>query len=135
MKKQGQFIVTTSQFPNKNPRGYTRTTQRSKGFNEKALEYEQWKAYVAKCFKDQCGDLRVPDKKVNVLRMMIYFYNNRRCDPSNVFKGIEDAIADKYHSDIGYTEQRLYKNDRYTIGSFNFDFDKENPRVEIEIFF
>lgn len=49
---------------------------------------------------------------------MTYFANDSRSDPDNVQKGVADA---------------LFKNDKYVAGSYDFAFDKENPRVEVEI--
>ena len=133
MKLIGKFTVKTSMFPNKNPKGYTRSTQR--GYWDKSvIEYEKWKDWVAKCFLDQCGNIRVNDKAKVKLDVMIYYFNNRKSDPSNVFKGIEDALADKKHRRIKRIEKRLYKNDNYTIGKFDFAYDKEDPRVEIKIY-
>jgi len=134
MKLQGKFTVKTDQFPNRNPKGYTRTTQ--KGFwDKKTRDYEKWKDFVALCFKNQCGGLRVEDKQKVKIVTQIFYYNNRKSDPSNVHKGIEDALADKLHKKIGVREERLYKNDNFAIGEFDFDYDKENPRVEVSIYF
>lgn len=56
------------------------------------------------------------DKKQKFkLDIKIYFANNRRGDPEGIFGGIADAI---------------FENDRNLSGSFDFDFDKNNPRVE-----
>jgi hypothetical protein len=49
---------------------------------------------------------------------MIFFKNNRRPDPENVRKGIVDAI---------------FRDDKNVIGAYDFEFDRENPRVEVEI--
>ncbi len=124
------FIIKTDQFPNKNPLGYTRTTQRGR-FDPKYRLYEAWKDWVWLSFSQQVRNWkRIPDKQKFFLSTMIYYNNDVRADPSNVFKGIEDALADskKKHQD------RLYKDDKWATGRFEFQFDPKNPRVECMIF-
>ncbi len=132
----GEFIIPTQSFPNKNPLGYTRTTQQSK-WNQQSKLYERWKDFIAECFKKQCGELRIPVRKKSKLDIMIYYSSARKCDPSNVFKGVEDSLADKkmkFGGQVIIIDKRLYKDDNWNIGSFNFDFDKKNPRIEVKIY-
>ena len=53
------------------------------------------------------------------LNVMIYFRNRRHADPENVRKGIQDAIFSK---------------DKMVAGGVDFDYDHENPRVEISVY-
>jgi len=123
-----KFTILTDHLPNKNPLGYTRTTQRAK-FDPKYRQYEEWKDWVWITFIQQVGNTyRIPDKQKFFLSVTIYYHNDRRSDPSNVFKGIEDALGDSKNKG-----KRLYKNDKWATGSFDFSFDTQNPRVECEI--
>lgn len=143
MHKYISFTIPVKGFiqrPDKNPVGYTRTTQRGAKFDPKARLYEAWKDYVWSCCNDAiidsgCDELPEKNQKVR-LDMMIYYKNNSKSDASNIFKGIEDALAHKKmklgRKMIVQTE-RVYENDNYCIGSFDFDYDKENPRVEVKI--
>ena len=143
MKKQLIFTIPVSGFnqrPNKNPLGYTRTTQRGAKFDPKAKLYEAWKDYVWNC----CGNVIMesdincrPETKQKVkIDIMIFYKNDAKSDASNIFKGIEDALADKKAKVAGkmrVIEERLYVNDNYCIGSFNFAYDSVDPRVEVII--
>ncbi len=123
-----KFIIHTDRFPNKNPLGYTRTTQRAK-FDPKYRLYEEWKDWVWWNFIQQGGkNMRIQDKAKFFLSIKIFYRNDRRSDPSNVFKGIEDALGDSRSKG-----PRLYKNDKWTTGEFDYFFDSQNPRVECEI--
>lgn len=112
-----------------NPMGYTRTTQHAK-FMPEAQRYECWKKYVWEKFCDSCSSKfsEIPPGKKFFLATMCYFEKGGHCDPSNVHKGIEDALADTKW------ERRVYQTDRYACGAFDFEYDPENPRVECEIF-
>ena len=92
--------------------------------------YLDWKGYVEKCcYYTSVLDgvlartegvrrfLEGLDGKVQ-LDCMIYFANKKHSDPENARKGIQDAI---------------FKNDKYVMGSVDFDYDKESPRVEVSI--
>lgn len=125
MTFQGQFVVYCN---NNNPIGYTRTTQKSK-WNENSIKYEIWKRVVANTFLNECPNLRVPKRTKCKLEIMIYYKNDIKSDPDNVFKGIADALSDTK------LEKRLYKNDNYITGSFDFNYDKSNPRVLVSIFY
>lgn len=58
---------------------------------------------------------RAPKAKT-LLKTMVYFENRKHPDAENVHKAISDA---------------LFTNDKMVCGSFDFDYDPENPRVEI----
>jgi Holliday junction resolvase RusA-like endonuclease len=129
MKKIGEFTVICDPLFDQ-PMGYTRTTQAGK-WSDKYQQYQQWKSHVLKSFIRDCCDLRVPIKTKCRLDVMIYFRFHRRSDPDNVFKGIADALCPggKYGQEMG-----LCENDKYFIGEFDFEIDKESPRVEVEIY-
>lgn len=106
-----------------NPIPYHRTTQGSY-WNASSKRYLSWKNYVVKSFCDQLNikdDGRKPIKKsaekLN-MKLHIYFKDKTHGDSDNVFKGIADA---------------LFENDKYLSGSFDYSYDKENPRVEVWI--
>lgn len=52
---------------------------------------------------------------------MVFYKDKRHGDTDNVAKGINDSIFQKP------------LNDKYIAGSYDFDYDKDNPRVEIII--
>lgn len=60
---------------------------------------------------------RSPKKRI-LLHAMIYFKDKKHPDPENVRKGIQDA---------------LFTSDKYVAGCYDFEYDPDNPRVEIEI--
>lgn len=137
MKLKGKFTIDTSGYPNNNPPGYTRSTQKSK-WDEKKIIYEKWKDQVADCFKKSCNNLRLVKSQKSQLKVMIFYSNNRKSDPSNVFKGIEDALADKkikYKGKVIAIDHRLYADDNWNSGAFDFSFDSDCPRVEVEIYY
>ena len=108
-----------------NPVPYCRTTQAGARFDKGYKRYQVYKDCVVASFLAQCkGDWGSPkpltttkENKTEV-KIMIYFQNGKHGDPDNVFKGIADA---------------LFTCDKYVYGSFMFDYDQKNPRVEVEI--
>lgn len=109
---------------NGQPVPYKRTTQAAK-FCPKYKVYQQYKDRVIASFLEQCkGDWGCPKPLTTVkgqktkLDIKIYFKNFAHGDPSNIHKGIEDA---------------LFANDKYCAGSFDYDYDAKNPRVEVRI--
>ena len=126
-----RFIIRGNQEnPLGNPMGYMRTTYRSK-WTKKYGRYRAWKSYV---WVSLCSEYlekpRYIDKVFCDIR--IWYVDNRRSDPDNILKGIIDSLSD-YKSRL-YTHQRLWPTDRNVVGRvIDFDFDKENPRVEVEI--
>ena len=107
-----------------NPVGYKRTTQAGCKFDKGYKRYQAYKQTVINAFVEKYGGDRntkplttVRGEKTRV-DIKIYFRDYTHGDPSNVHKGIEDA---------------LFANDKYCCGSFIFDYDKINPRVEITI--
>lgn len=123
-----KFVIYGNQEdPQGNPIGYHRTTQGSY-WNAGSKRYKAWKDYVAACYERSMPSQRrstasinqkpIASKEKHYLRTMIYFANNARPDPDNVQKGIADA---------------LFQNDKNVAGSYDFAFDKERPRVEVQI--
>lgn len=110
-----------------NPLGYVRSTQRGI-YRHDFQRYLAWKDHVILHYESAGGqhqtelDKRKPlttskGKKV-YMNLVIWFKDFTHCDPDNVFKGLADT---------------LFANDKYLAGSFDFGYDKANPRVEVEI--
>ncbi len=104
---------------------YKRTTQRQKWCDENYKKYQAFKKNVRELFIFIYG--KYPHQVFNkgekyYLDIKIYFYDKKHGDSDNVFKGIADAIFAKP------------LNDKNIAGSFDFFYDKENPRVEVKIY-
>ena len=98
-----------------NPIPYFRQTQASSRFNKNARRYHAWKDYVRKAAN--ISDKLVTEGKLT-MDIKVYFKDKTHGDSDNIFKGIADA---------------MFKNDKYLSGSFDFDYDINNPRVEVTI--
>jgi len=110
------FIIYGNQEDVKgNPVPYFRQTQASARFNKGAMRYHRWKDYIRKAAG--VSDKLVTEGRLH-MRLKIYFMNKTHGDSDNIFKGIADS---------------MFVNDKYLTGSFDFDYDKENPRVEVII--
>lgn len=124
-----------------NPMGYMRTTVGSK-WDPKYVEYIEWCGWVRSTFEAAFPEhemQRIQKKRGGkyysyawtgkglhiqdrfYLRTFIYFVNNVRADASNITKSIADAL---FLEDKQVLEQSL-----------GYDFDINNPRVEVEIQF
>ena len=107
-----------------NPVPYKRTTQRQKYVDEDYKKYQQWKAIVYFSFIKQLGkapqNFFKKDQKYYV-DIMIYFKDRTHGDSDNIMKGVLDAIFQKPLTD------------KYIAGSFDYQYDKKNPRVEVKI--
>ena len=96
--------------------------------------YLKWKEYVRVCLyirikdyggslngklplKAEIDELTSPGQKVH-MDCSIYFANKRHGDPDNIFKGICDSI---------------FANDKHVVGCFDYEYDKDRPRVEVTI--
>lgn len=109
--------------PDKNPVPYTRTTTKAKFISPAYQKYAAWKKYViAACLSKSAKTSLIPGlldgKKKTRLDCVCFFMNKRHGDPENIRKGIQDA---------------LFANDKYVWGTVDFFYDKEKPRVEVEI--
>jgi hypothetical protein len=107
------------------PVGYVRTTQKGCRFDKNYKRYQDYKNLVVSEFLAQVpGDWGSPKpltsefKNRTHVSLKIYFKNGIHCDPDNCFKAIADS---------------LFKCDKYVSGDFDFDYDKECPRVEVTI--
>jgi Holliday junction resolvase RusA-like endonuclease len=104
------------------PIGYVRTTRRQKFVDERWKRYQTWKNRVTESAGRQVlaivGALEARKARVTMALGIHYRSDARRPDPDNVWKGIADA---------------LFKQDRNVVGSFDFAFDAEAPRVEVKI--
>lgn len=115
-----KFTITTQ----KNAVPYKRTTQRQMYKDLGYQKYQRWKTLVKKAFMAEFGKYPKQVFKKNekyYMDIKIYFFNKAHGDSDNVFKGISDALFEKP------------LNDKFIAGSFDFFYDKEKPRVEVEI--
>lgn len=113
---------------------YTRVTQRSKYVNRQWKRYAGYKVKVLSAFLNSIKDEKLQkkylfniqkygkpictgDAKVYVFVEM-YFVNRGHGDPDNIFKGCLDS---------------LFVSDKYVAGGFDFNYNKKNPRIEVEI--
>ena len=108
----------------KNPTPYKRTTQRQKFVDEGYKKYNQYKALIvaefAKQYKCLPHKLLKPNTKYYV-NITAYYKDKTHADTDNVAKGVNDALFQKPLSD------------KYISGSYDYFYDKINPRLEIEI--
>lgn len=90
----------------------------------KAQSYVRWKAHVVNAFSSRTKMVNkidlgndslkegkkkpivIPEGKKAYMHLMIFWKDNRRADPENVFGSIADA---------------LFENDKYLAGSFDFE--------------
>ena len=89
-------------------------------------EYREYMQYVQRCAR--AAGIQTPLEASKHLPVIInttaYFATGVHCDPENVRKGISDAL---FYGCSG-------PGDKYCGGSFPPPlYDKENPRVEVEI--
>lgn len=122
MQREIRFTIKGNQEdPKGNPIPYLRTTQRSSRFNEKAKRYHAWKDYVRFAAFGDGGygaDRQLDPLYKSYMSIVVFFANKKHADPDNIFKGIADA---------------MFFNDKYLAGTFDYHYDKENPRVEVKI--
>lgn len=107
-----------------NPVPYKRTTQKQKFKDLDYKTYIDWKNTVViefiNLFKKYPHQILEKNRKYYV-DIMVYFKDKKHGDPDNIAKGINDAIFQKP------------LNDKYIAGSYDFDYDKQDPRVEVII--
>ena len=107
-----------------NPVGYKRTTQAGCRFDPGYKRYQAYKQQVVDAFVDAFGGDR-GSKPLTTVRgektrvdIVIYFKDYTHCDPDNCAKSVNDS---------------LFVNDKFCYGSYDFFYDKLNPRIEITI--
>jgi len=107
------------------PVPYKRTTQNSKWTDANYKRYQCYKDAIVLAFLEQCEGNWNHIKPLTTVRgqktkveLMIYFKNFAHGDSDNVMKGLLDA---------------LFECDKYVSGSFDFDYDRINPRIEVKI--
>lgn len=107
------------------PVGYKRTTQAGCRFDKGYKQYQAYKDHVITSFAAQVagnwGNLKpltTTKAQRSRVEIMIYFKNGVHADPDNCFKAIADS---------------LFVCDKYVSGTFDFDYDATNPRIEVKI--
>lgn len=107
-----------------NPVPYKRTTQRQKFVDKSYKKYLAYKNLIilefVKVTRKPPHKILEPNTKYYV-NIKAYYKDKTHGDTDNVAKGVNDALFAKPLSD------------KYVAGSYDFDYDKENPRLEIEI--
>ena len=107
-----------------NPVPYKRTTQRQKFVDAGYKKYLTYKSLIyatfIKAFSKHPHQLLEKKTKYYV-NILIFFKDKKHGDSDNIYKGVLDAIFQKP------------LNDKYIAGSFDYFYDKENPRIEIKI--
>jgi len=109
-------ILGNQEDPDGNPIPYKRVTQKSKWYG-RGQRYEAWKGHVVEAFLsnlsrderrfyEECmarhgKPVRMAEETKARLYTRIRFVNERHGDPSNIIKGIEDALfVDDKHVDL-----------------------------------
>ena len=107
-----------------NPTPYKRTTQRQKFVDENYKKYVAYKnliiAEFVKKYKCLPHKLLKPKTKYYV-NVTAYYKDLKHADTDNVAKGVNDALFSKPLSD------------KYIAGSYDYFYDKVNPRLEIQV--
>jgi hypothetical protein len=107
-----------------NPVPYKRTTQKQKWVDKEYRRYQTYKDEIYAEFIKATGKLPhqiFQDKTKYYVNVMAYYKDKTHADTDNVAKGVNDAIFQKPLSD------------KYVAGFYDYDYDKENPRLEITI--
>lgn len=116
-----QFTVKCNGY---NPIPYKRTTQRQKFADPGYKKYLDWKSTIyaefCKTMRKEPHLLLLPKTKYYV-KVIAYYKDMTHGDTDNVAKAVNDAIFQKP------------LNDKYISGSYDYFYDKLNPRVEVII--
>jgi hypothetical protein len=116
------FTITND---GKNPVPYKRTTQRQKYVDRDYKKYLDWKNRVLKAFvlanNNKLPSMTLARDTKYYVDIICYFKDKTHGDTDNIAKGINDSIFSKP------------LNDKYIAGSYDYFYDKDNPRVTVEI--
>jgi len=108
----------------KNPVPYKRTTQKQKFVDTEYKKYLEYKNLIVAEFTKTMGKLPSgilkKDKKYFV-DVVCYYKDKTHGDTDNVAKGVNDALFQKPLSD------------KYIAGTYDYYYDKENPRLCVRI--
>ena len=100
-----------------NPIPCARMTQRSK-WSKAARRYLAWKKYVVGCWIEKFGERPFfPPDRYYRLNVEIVFRGERHGDPTNIRRGVEDA---------------LFSQDKHVSGNVEFEHGQK-PGVVIEV--
>lgn len=121
-------ILGNHEKPDGNPCPYVRVVGNALWLPH-ARRYAEWKKYVRKIFyesypkmmlgrQENEKPLGTTDEERTRMDIKIFFVNRVHADEDNIFKGIADS---------------LFENDKNLDGSFEADYDKKKPRVEVTI--
>lgn len=101
-----------------------------------AVKYKAFKELVLISFLQQIG--KQPYEVIDIDRkfyivVVAYYKNDVRPDTDNVEKGVTDALFSGEMPWPGARSGRRPVHDKNVAGTFDFFFDKDNPRVEVEL--
>lgn len=119
-----KFTIIGNQEDDKgNPIPYHRSTQGGQ-WKPAVRRYHAWKDHVVSAYCEASG-VKLYDRKPIpkqagkiYVDIKIFYKDKTHADSDNIAKGINDA---------------LFENDKYVAGSYDFEYDKDNPRVEVTI--
>lgn len=124
MINKSPILKFTVKCNNHNPIPYKRTTQKQKFKDQDYHRYLCWKDAIITEFMLKFNkypyQILAKNKKYYI-DIVAYYKDKTHGDTDNVAKGINDAL---FQSPL---------NDKYIAGSYDYKYDKDNPRVEIEI--
>ena len=120
MKDKIELVIKTG----KNPVPYKRTTQKQKFVDKEYKKYQEYKNLIITEFikKYKCFPHKLLKNKTKYyVNVTAYYKDFTHGDTDNIAKGVNDALFSKPLSD------------KYVAGSYDYFYDKENPRLEIAI--
>jgi len=108
----------------KNPVPYIRTTSRQKFVDKNYKRYQEYKNLIYAEFVKKY--MRHPHQMIDhkekiYVHIMAYYKDKTHGDTDNIAKAANDAIFQKP------------LNDKYVAGSYDYAYDKQEPRLEIHI--
>jgi len=115
-----RFVVSNGD----NPVPYKRTTQKQKWVDKDYKRYQAYRAEIYAAFVKKTGKLphqTLTPKTKYYVSVMAYYKDKTHADTDNIAKAVNDAIFQKPLSD------------KYIAGFYDYDYDKDNPRLEVTI--
>ena len=124
MKKEPISIISFEVKNGKNPTPYKRTTQKQKFVCKEYKKYQAYKSLIVAEFIKATGKQPhkiLENKTKYYVDVVAYYKDKKHADTDNVAKGVNDAL---FASPL---------SDKYIAGTYDYYYDKENPRLCIRI--